>query len=44
MLADPAFWNYPLKPGQTKQIGYQGAGDPNDPGMFLMNGQVCATA
>ncbi|MEV3937714.1 cellulose binding domain-containing protein [Glycomyces sp. NPDC049804] len=44
MAADPAFWNFPLKPGHTKQIGYQGTGDPHDPGMFLMNGQVCATA
>jgi lysophospholipase L1-like esterase len=42
MRAEPAFWNYPLKPGQTKQIGFQGTGDPNDPGMFLMNDQVCA--
>ncbi|MEU5157058.1 cellulose binding domain-containing protein [Glycomyces sp. NPDC021274] len=44
MAADPAFWNFPLKPGQTRQMGYQGTGDPHDPGMFLMNGQVCATA
>jgi lysophospholipase L1-like esterase len=44
MTADPAFWNFPLKPGSTKQIGFQGTGDPGDPGMFLMNGQVCATA
>jgi fibronectin type 3 domain-containing protein len=42
MVADPAFWNFPLKPGHTKQIGFQGTGDPDDPGMFLMNGQVCA--
>ncbi|WP_194202112.1 rhamnogalacturonan lyase family protein [Glycomyces albidus] len=41
MAADPAFWNFPLKPGRTKQIGFQGTGDPGDPGMFLMNGQVC---
>ncbi|WP_091048199.1 cellulose binding domain-containing protein [Glycomyces sambucus] len=44
MAADPAFWNFPLQPGRTKQIGFQGTGDPADPGMFLMNGQVCATA
>ncbi|WP_158299656.1 cellulose binding domain-containing protein [Glycomyces paridis] len=44
MVADPAFWNFPLKPGHTKQIGFQGTGDPHDPGMFLMNGQVCAAA
>ncbi|WP_177154846.1 cellulose binding domain-containing protein [Glycomyces harbinensis] len=42
--ADPAFWNFPLKPGHTRQIGFQGTGDPDDPGMFLMNGQVCAVA
>ncbi|RRR97662.1 hypothetical protein EIW28_19970 [Glycomyces terrestris] len=44
MAADPAFWNFPLKPGQTRQIGFQGTGDPHDPGMFLMNGRVCAVA
>ncbi|MCC3762818.1 cellulose binding domain-containing protein [Glycomyces sp. TRM65418] len=44
MRADPAFWNSPLKSGHTKQIGFQGTGDPGDPGMFLMNGQVCARA
>jgi len=44
MIADPAFWNFPLKPGHSRQIGFQGTGDPGDPGMFLMNGQVCATA
>ncbi|WP_051393449.1 cellulose binding domain-containing protein [Glycomyces arizonensis] len=44
LVADPAFWNFPLKPGKTKQIGFLGEGDPDDPGMFLLNGQVCAAA
>jgi fibronectin type 3 domain-containing protein len=44
MVADPAFWNVPFKPGRGKHLGFQGTGDPGDPGMFLMNGQVCAVA
>ncbi|WP_304608804.1 cellulose binding domain-containing protein [Glycomyces amatae] len=44
MAADPAFWNFPLGPGRTKQIGFQGTGDPHDPGMFLLNGQVCVVS
>ncbi|MCH7231795.1 cellulose binding domain-containing protein [Glycomyces sp. L485] len=44
LVADPAFWNFPFKPGKTKQIGFQGTGDPNEPGVFLMNGQYCAAA
>jgi lysophospholipase L1-like esterase len=43
LRAESASWNQPLKAGHTRQIGFQGTGDPNDPGMFLMNGQVCAT-
>jgi fibronectin type 3 domain-containing protein len=44
VTVDPAFWNFPLKPGKTKQVGFQGTGDPDDPGVFLMNGKVCAAA
>ncbi|WP_199039006.1 rhamnogalacturonan lyase family protein [Glycomyces salinus] len=41
---DPAFWNFPLKPGKTKQIGFQGTGDPDHPGMFVLNDGICAVA
>ncbi|GAB3648911.1 hypothetical protein GCM10028833_15690 [Glycomyces tarimensis] len=44
VVADPAFWNSPLKPGKTKHIGFLGTGDPDGPGMFLMNGRICAAA
>ncbi|MEU6861405.1 cellulose binding domain-containing protein [Glycomyces sp. NPDC046736] len=42
--ATPAFWNTPLQPGATKQLGFQGTGNPHAPGMFLMNNQRCTTA
>ncbi|WP_051704032.1 cellulose binding domain-containing protein [Glycomyces sp. NRRL B-16210] len=44
MVVEPAFWHFPLAPGGTAQVGFQGTGNPHDPGMFLLNGKVCAIA
>lgn len=42
LVATPAFWNFPLRPGKARQIGFLGTGDPHEPGMFLLNGRVCS--
>ncbi|WP_100447406.1 rhamnogalacturonan lyase family protein [Glycomyces xiaoerkulensis] len=44
LTADPHFWGDSIRPGKTRQIGFRGTGDPDDPGMFLMNGRICTAA
>ncbi|GAB3992875.1 hypothetical protein GCM10029992_03090 [Glycomyces albus] len=44
VTVDPADWNSVIRPGKTRQVGFQGTGDPSGPGMFVLNGRVCAAA
>ncbi|GAB3219890.1 hypothetical protein GCM10027447_03650 [Glycomyces halotolerans] len=44
LTADPAFWNGTIGAGKTKQFGFRGTGEPDDPGMFLLNGGICSAA
>ncbi|THV43214.1 cellulose binding domain-containing protein [Glycomyces buryatensis] len=41
---DPEVWNEKIKPGKTVQVGFNGTGDPDNAGMFVLNGEVCAKA